>query len=161
MSAAEEYNQAIHLGQAGKYQEAVDILRKILPDFEKYYQTTGEFDFLMMCLASLASFSSRLPDYDAAIEDTNRVIEFAKSVGDDQRVQMFSVNLTKLYLFKGIAICAHQFGDWSTSKKNYAIALDIAPLNTSEEEIQSLKVFMQMAERKEKPDNFHFLNEKA
>ena len=89
-----EYNRAVCLAQAGQNQEAASILRTILPDFE----LVGEPNTLMKCLTSLASITSQLPDVEIAIEDTKKVVEFAKSIGDDQREKKFSQNLTKLYL---------------------------------------------------------------
>ena len=92
-----EYNRAIYLAKAGQNQEAASILRSILPDFEQ----VGEPNTLIKCLASLASITLKLPDFETAIKDTERVIELCKSIGDGKRVQRFSQNLTKLYLFKG------------------------------------------------------------
>jgi tetratricopeptide (TPR) repeat protein len=96
-----EFNRAVRLAQDGNNQEAELILRPMLPDIEEIYRLTGEPEMLMTYLATLASVTSQLQDFDIAIEDTQRIIEFAKSIGDNQRVKKFTRNLTKQYLFKG------------------------------------------------------------
>ncbi len=115
-----EYNRAVYLAQAGQYQEAASILRTILPDFE----LVGEPNTLMQCLTSLASITAQLPDFETAIKDTEKVIEFADSIGDDQRVQKFSKNLTKLYLSKGEQ--ALSTGDLDSAIEIYKTARKLA-----------------------------------